>query len=135
MNFKQNYKEKLALEKTHKMSAGLVADRYSCVSAIIFQLKYYQSAFNRVLMTRTLSFIPANYAYFHLDCVKNDCCDGGFDLSPIVDDMIKNRKQTVKGTMFCKGKKILPRAPHAPDHARLCYEITVKYGNAERDTD
>lgn len=127
MNFKQNYKEKLALEKTNKVSAGLVADRYSCVSAIIFQLTYYQSPFNRILMTRTLNFIPANYAYFHLDCVKDGCCDGGFDLSAIVDDMIKNRKHMVKGNLFCSGKKTLPRPANAPGHARLSYEITVQY--------
>lgn len=123
----------MALEKTNKMSAGLVADRYSCVSTIIFQLKYYHSAFNRVLMTRTLSFIPANYAYFHLDCIKDDCSDGGFDLSPIVEDMIKNRRNTVKGTLLCNGKKSVSRSPHVPGHARLSYEITVKYCPAGKD--
>lgn len=130
MNFKQNYKEKIATDKNNKIAAGLVAERYACVSTIIFQLTYYQSTFNRILMTRTLSFIPTNYAYFRLDCVKNDCSDGGFDLAPVVEEMIKNRKQTEKGTLFCNGKNIPTRPSTLPGHAKLSYQITIQYENA-----
>jgi hypothetical protein len=126
---KQSYKEKQELMKMSQLAAGLVSERYSGVSSIVFHLTYYQSALNRVLMTRTLNFFPANYAYFHMECKREECIDGGFDLAPVVADMVKKHKNSTKGKIFCHGKNssLGNGNGDAAHHASIAYEINIKY--------
>lgn len=127
MSYKQNYKEKQELMKNSRMAAGLVSDRYGAVSSIVFRLTYYQTSLNRILMTRTLNFFPGNYAYFHIACMRDECVEGGFDLSPVVADMVKNRKTSIKGKVFCHGKNAIPGHSDISGHASLRYEINIDY--------
>jgi hypothetical protein len=53
----------------------------------------------------------------------NGCTDGGFDLSPVIKEMVKKHNKLKKGTLFCKGKS----ADLASDHAHIDYEITIKF--------
>jgi len=89
MALKQNYKEKLELKKNAMLAAGLVSERYPAVSSIMFRMTYYQRTADPVLMTRTMSFSPTNYACFYLECMREECCDGGFDLTPVVTIWLK----------------------------------------------
>jgi hypothetical protein len=67
MIYRQSYREKLELERASLLAAGLVSERYSGVSSIVFHMTYYQrSLLDPILMKRTLSFLPANYACFHM---------------------------------------------------------------------
>jgi hypothetical protein len=56
------------------------------------------------------------------------CLDGGFDLTPVITRMIKNRKKSEKGKLTCKGKSDTVGS----DHASIAYEITVRYGKAQK---
>jgi hypothetical protein len=66
-------------------------------------MTYYHHALDPVLMERTLSFLPANYASFHMKCMHEGCTDGGYDLAPVVAGLVKYRKQSIKGKIFCLG--------------------------------
>jgi hypothetical protein len=128
MSYRQNFKEKIELAKMSKAAAGLVSEHYSGVSRIVFHMTYYQSAMNRLLMTRTLNFYPADFAYFHMDCMRDECVNGGFDLTPIVAEMVKNHKNSKKGRIFCDGKKpVIGPAGASHYHASLSYEINIEY--------
>ncbi len=123
MALKQNYKEKLELKKTAMLAAGLVSERFPAVSSIMFRMTYYQRTADPVLMTRTMSFSPTNYACFRLECMREECNDGGFDLTPVVTHLIKNNKKSVSGKIVCNGKS--EDLPHA--HASIAYEVSVQY--------
>jgi hypothetical protein len=105
------------------LAIGLVSERFPGVSSIVFQMTYYQSTLDPVLMKRTLSFLPANYACFHMDCMREECTNGGFDLAPVVAGLVKDRKKSVKGNIFCKGKNETLRL----GHARIAYEVSIQY--------
>lgn len=123
MALKQNYKEKLELKKNSMLAAGLVSERFPDVASIIFRMTYFQKTVDPVLMTRTISFFPTNYACFHLECMREECTDGGFDLAPVVAGLVKHNKKSVSGKIVCNGKNEDLR--HG--HASIAYEISIQY--------
>lgn len=127
MAHKQTYKEKQEVMRNTRIAAGLISERYAGVSSIVFRMVYYHTALNRVLMTRTLNFLPDNYAYFHIDCMREDCVDGGFDLTPVVAELVTNHKNSVKGKIFCHGRKESAEHSDIAGHASLSYEIFITY--------
>jgi hypothetical protein len=128
MAIKQNYKEKLENKKNAMIAAGLVSDRFPAVSNIMFRMTYYQRTVDPVLMTRTISFTPTNYACFHLECMREECTNGGFDLAPVVAGLIKKNKKSVSGKIVCSGKSEDLR--HG--HASIAYEVSVQYNKQAR---
>ena len=122
MTHKQSYMEKLELKKNKMLAAGLVSERYPGVSSIVFRMTYYQKTSDPVLMTRTVNFIPTDYACFHMDCMREECTNGGFDLLPVVTGLFKERKKTVKGKICCDGKNEAVVA----GHASIAYEVSVQ---------
>ncbi len=121
MNYRQNYKAKLELEKAAMIADGLVSERYSGVSSIEFHLTYFQRGLAPVLMQRTLSFLPANYASFHMKCFQDGCTDGGYDLAPVVKAMVKARKTSATGRIACQGTNF------SSAHASIGYEVSIRY--------
>lgn len=121
MRHKQSYKEKQVQEKAALVAAGLVSERHAGVSNIEFRMTYYRSGCNKVLMERTLCFLPADYAGFHVKCVEEGCTDGGFDLAPVVACLAKARGKSVKGKLFCRGRS------HASGRASIAYEVNIRY--------
>ncbi len=118
---KENYKERLALEKAALVASGLVSERYSRVSSIELRMTYYQGGLNRILMERTINFWPADYAGFHIKCTQDGCINGGYDLSPVVAGMVKSRKKSMKGKIFCHGTN------GTLGHASIAYELNIQY--------
>ena len=123
MRTRQRSREKQDRTRKRMLEAGLVSERFPEVSSIVFHMTYYQRAMDQILMKRTLSFFPTNYACFHLDCVRDECTRGGFDLSPVVDSLVKNHKRTTKGNIACRGKSEALRF----GHASISYEVNVEY--------
>ncbi len=121
MRYRQSYKEKLELERAALVAAGLVSERYSGVSSIEFHITYYHRALDPVLMKRTLRFLPANYASFHMKCMHEGCSDGGYDLAPVVAGLAKSRKKSIKGKIFCHGTN------DTLGHASIAYEVNIQY--------
>jgi hypothetical protein len=122
MTYRQNHLERQEQLKKKKLAAGLVADRFPGISEIVLRLTYYQRGQHPVLMVRTLNFTPADYAYFRMDCVREECTNGGFDLTPVIAGLIKDRKKTVKGRILCDGKS----EAVVPGHASIGYEVSIQ---------
>jgi len=121
MRHRQSYKEKMALEQAAMAAAGLISEHYAGVSNIEFQMTYYHRGLHPVLMTRTLSFLPANYARFHLKCMQEGCTGGGYDLAPVVAGLVKSSRNSTKGKIVCHGTN------DTPGHASIAYEVNVQY--------
>lgn len=121
---KQNYVERMELNRQRRSEAGLISERFPEVLNIIIRMTYFQRGDNPVLMERTMDISPATgYAYFNMYCMIRDCVGGGFDLTPAITAMIKQRKKKGEGRLKCCGKS----EALAPDHASLAYEVEIKY--------
>lgn len=128
MSHKQNYAAKTEQNRLNRLATGLLSDRFPNVSTIVIQMTYYQKGANPVLMLRTVNIVPANFAYFNMECVIKDCTGGGFDLSPVIAGMIKTRKKAGKGKLVCRGKI----DSKASDHSNIDYDITILYNKNSR---
>lgn len=124
MRYRQSYKEQLEMEKTAMIAAGLVSERYAGVSSIEFRMTYFHRGLDPVLMKRTLSFSPANYACFHMKCMQEGCMDGGYDLAPVVAGLAQSGKKSARGKLFCHGTN------DAMGHASIAYEVNIRYDKA-----
>ncbi|HUJ17925.1 MAG TPA: hypothetical protein VL197_08020 [Nitrospirota bacterium] len=121
MNHRQSYRQKMELERAALEADGLVSDRHAGISNIEFCMTYYHRGVDAVLMKRTLSFSPADYAGFHMKCMEAGCTDGGFDLAPVVAGLAKTHKKSIKGKIFCHGKN------QSVGHASIAYEVNIQY--------
>jgi hypothetical protein len=129
MAHKQNYLERAELNKQRKLETGLVSECFPEVSDIVIQMTYYLKGFDQASMVRTINFWPSRHAYFNMDCMIKDCVDGGFDLTSVINHMIKKREKSGKGALFCKGKI----SNRTSQHSRVTYKITIKYStNSKR---
>jgi len=120
---KQSYREQLEVKKNVMLAAGLVSERFPDVSSIVLQMTYYQKTADPILMKRTVSFYPTNYACFRMDCMREECTNGGFDLAPVVANLVKTRKKAVSGKIVCNGKSDSLRN----GHASIAYEVNIQY--------
>ena len=119
MYYRRQTTEKKALKEEQKHSAGLLSERFPQVLTIVIHMTYSHKAVNPIIMKRTMYFYPDNYAYFHMDCMKRSCEDGGYDLLPVISTMARDHKETGKGEMVCDNVE--------REHASISYEINVKY--------
>jgi hypothetical protein len=127
MQYNQSYKQKLDEEKAALAANGLVSERYSGVSSIEVRMTYYHRSVDPVLMERTLSFLPAHYASFHMKCEQEGCANGGYDLTQIIAGMARSRKKSAKGRIFCHGTN------DTIGHASIAYEVSMQFARQVKE--
>ncbi|MDA8079406.1 MAG: hypothetical protein M0Z79_10765 [Nitrospiraceae bacterium] len=99
--------------------SGSVAQHFPDVSGIVIRMMYHQKGIKGLL--RTFNFSPGSYAFFRVDCLCKDCTDGGFDLTQVINGMVRNRREAAKGELSCEG------SAQASDHASIAYEVAILY--------
>lgn len=120
---REDYLTRIEMREKKKIEAGLVSDCFPEVSDMVIKMTYYHKASNPVLMVRTVNISTSSYAYFTMQCMNKKCTNGGFELTPVIHDMVKNQKITQKGRLVCCGDN----DAISPDHASISYEISIHY--------
>jgi len=123
MAHKQDYLEKVEIDRQRRLQTALISECFPDVSFIIIQLIYYLKGVNEVSMIRTINFWPSRHAYFNMDCMIKDCIDGGFDLTQVITHMVKKHEKQGKGNLSCKGKI----SNQSSQHSRVAYKIAIQY--------
>ncbi len=101
-----------------KCEAGSVANRFPEVASIIMNMTYNQKGTKSIL--RTFHFTPRSYAFFTVNCLRQECVDGGFDLTQVITTMVRNRRVDAKGSLSCKGTS-------STSHSDIVYEVAIQY--------
>ncbi len=102
-----------------RRDAGSVATHFPEVANIVMNMTYNQRGAKSIL--RTFNFAPESYAFFIVNCLRQDCVGGGFDLTHVITAMIRNRKAEGKGELSCKG------TDSAMSHSEIVYEVAIQY--------
>lgn len=102
-----------------KIEAGFIATHFPEVVSIDMNMTYNQKGTKSIL--RTFHFTPSNYAFFILSCLRQDCVDGGFDLTQVITTMIRNHRAQGKGALSCKG------TDSSTNHSDIVYEVSIQY--------
>jgi hypothetical protein len=111
------------IKKQMDEAAGLVSDRFPAVASMVITMTYYRRSVETPLMIRTVNIFPTSYANFRMTCMTKDCNDGGFELSTVIEKMVKTQTKMTKGSLLCSGNAdTLPRG-----HARIEYKAVIKY--------
>jgi len=110
----------MELHRQLRLAAGLVSEHYPKVSSLVINMTYYRKGENPVVMVRTVNYSPGGSAYFKMECATKDCVGGGFDLTPVIAEMVEGRRGSKKGRLLCVGSL-------SPGHAEIAYEITILY--------
>ena len=88
---KQNYLQKREEREILKSKAGLVSEKFPGVSTIALNLTYRQRGVGLTLMKRTMHFHGGSPALFKMDCLQDECTNGGFDLTDVVKALVKGK--------------------------------------------
>lgn len=102
-----------------KRDAGSIETHFPAVARIDMNMTYTQEGSRSIL--RTFHFTPGSYAFFMINCLRKDCIDGGFDLTQVINTMIKSRKVQTKGALTCKG------TDSSSNHSDIVYEVAIQY--------
>jgi hypothetical protein len=103
-----------------KLDAGLVKAQFPEVTHIGISMIYNQRGIQKSF-PRDINFYPSSYALFRIDCLSNDCVDGGFDLTQVIAGMIKNRGEASMGDLSCEGD-----CTYA-NHSTIAYKVAIQY--------
>lgn len=117
--FSRNNQARLE-KKQNRVEAGFMSKHFPEVAGIVINMTYKQNGMANSIH-RVVNFSPASYAFFKLDCLSDDCVDGGFDMTQVITSMIRNRSETAKGELGCDDSG--PR----PDHSNIVYEVAIRY--------
>jgi hypothetical protein len=116
-----NRNNKARIEKNQeKLDAGFVSTHFPGVAGIVISMMYKQKGVANPIQ-RIVNFFPGSYAFFRLDCLSDDCVDGGFDMSRIITSMIRNHREGAEGELGCDDTG--PRT----DHSNIAYEVAIQY--------
>ena len=118
MNNKKNAARTERLQQ--RVLAGFVSAHFPEVESIVISMMYNQSGIAKSL-PRTVNFSPDSSALFRIDCLNKDCVDGGFDLSQVLNSMVRNRREDAKGQLSCEGNGA------SADHSGIVYNVAIKY--------
>jgi hypothetical protein len=111
--------------KQNKIDAGILSDVYPNMNSIVIRMNYYHKHSDASYMQRTINFYPQSAAYFHMECMKSECTNGGFDLGPAISKMSKKRITSDKGEMQCRGNG-------EAGHVHIDYSIAIKYSKSKK---
>jgi hypothetical protein len=102
-----------------RLEAGSVATNFPEVANIIMNMTYTQTGSRSIL--RTFNFTPNSDAFFLVNCLRQNCVDGGFDLTQVITTMIRNHKAKGKGELSCTG------TDPSTSHSDIVYEVAIQY--------
>ena len=108
-------------KKQQRIESGLVSEHFPGVSSIVIHVTNSYKGIIPETILRTFNFWPNSYAYFNIECLSEECRDGGFDLSRIITMMIRNHKNAEEGELMCDSGNL------STDHSSIYYQISVVY--------
>jgi len=106
-------------KKQERLDAGSMSRHFPQVANIVINMTYKQQGAKSIL--RTLNFSPDSYAFFKVACLSDDCVDGEFDMTRIINSMIRSHSKEVNGELGCNDSG--PRT----DHSAIVYKVAVQY--------
>lgn len=106
-----------------KEDAGLISRRFPEVASIVVNMEHHKKGICDTLLLRTLYFSSDSHAYFHVECLNQDChdCSDGFDLDHVVTSMIRSHTDTRQGALDCEGHGI------TSSRVNISYKVTIQY--------
>lgn len=108
-------------------SAGLFKDRHPQIKELLIDLKFHDFDTDKIITSRVQTLKSESSAYVAIDCPLHECISGGFDLTEILAEGIRDRKSIFAGSLCCNGWQDLERVNQHRCLCKLSYKITIEY--------
>jgi hypothetical protein len=98
-------KKSKLIVKTDKIdqAQGTISELYPEIARILLFAAFEEADSESEPNYQQIIFTPQSEAIFRLDCSREECVGGGFDLTKVVAEMVKNRESRVHGKLACEG--------------------------------
>jgi hypothetical protein len=103
-----------------RIDSGFLSKHYPEVESIVISMIYNQRGIGKPIH-RIVNFSPGSYAFFKINCLSRGCDDGGFDLSHIINGMVRNHRESAKGKLTCESDRL------PVNHSDIEYDILMKF--------
>ena len=80
-----------------------ISDLYPEVRRLTLFIAFQEADAESEPNYQQIIFTADTEAVFRLDCSRDHCAGGGFDLTPLVDEMMKNHESMAHGKLSCEG--------------------------------
>lgn len=108
------------------VAAGYVMCRYKTVKSLKFKLKFDNEAEMTEPYINEFTRGPEDSALFFFKCPVENCIDGGYDLSLVLTDMIKEERYILRGESTCQGYNYINQKK-TPCGGKVTYEVRAEY--------
>ena len=88
---------------THSAPHPTIAELYPEIRRITLFIAFEEADAESEPNYQQIIFTADSEAAFRLDCSRDACVGGGFDLAPIVAEMVRNQEDRVHGRLACTG--------------------------------
>jgi hypothetical protein len=114
------------LRDEKRKSLGRIADSFPNLCSVRLSLSFSDP--DRVILPQVsnLERGPEHSAYFREKCT-HECVGGGFDLTPVIEKMVKRKEADTSGTMKCEGWQDPERIGRHRCGCQLEYKISCIY--------
>jgi hypothetical protein len=89
-------------EDTNRAHAT-ISELYPDVGRIILFAAFEEADAESEPGYQQIIFTGETEAVFRLGCSRDECVGGGFDFTPVVEDMVKHQESRVHGQLACEG--------------------------------
>lgn len=108
------------------VSAGYVMDRFKTVKSLRFKIQFENATEMSEPYTTEFTRGPEDSALFFFKCPFEDCIDGGYNLSNLLMNMLKEERYILRGENACQGYKYSNRKKE-PCGGKITYEVKAEY--------
>ncbi|HEY6837646.1 MAG TPA: hypothetical protein VI389_02770 [Geobacteraceae bacterium] len=88
---------------TNAPAHATIGELYPDVRRLLLFIAFQEADAESEPNYQQIIFTPETEALFRFDCSRDQCMGGGFDLTPIVADLMKNKEVRVQGQLSCEG--------------------------------
>ena len=81
----------------------------------------------RTVVDRSKVWKPDHDAFFEIQCLDRECICGGFDLTRVIEEAVKNRQSDVEGRLTCEGWQDSERYRKTRCMITLDYRVSLTY--------
>lgn len=106
-------------------AARTLASAFPQVERICINLRFTDAGLARVAPQSYVMHPPAQ-AFFDFPCPYADC-DGHFDLTDVVKEIVSGRQDLMENKSDCAGARMRPKVAKQPCLLHLNYSVSVRY--------
>lgn len=121
------YRQQQDIRRRAYLDTRILREDFPRVAQLVLHMTFIDPRGVGRHSAQTHSFSPAAKAYFAVACPWSLCLDGGFDLGPVIAEMLSTGCEEAVGTLQCHGWQSSGRGDNDRCLLELRYRLSACY--------